>query len=76
MDSLHLPQIHFFVRQLLNVEDEKAISYAAMVLHTCLDEAKVEELSVPRNILVPFRVMELCRTQPDLDWTYESIRAK
>ncbi|XP_075907813.1 ataxin-10 isoform X2 [Nelusetta ayraudi] len=55
--------------QLLSVKDEKAVSYAAMVLHTCLDEAKVEELSKPQNILVAFKVMELCRTRPDLDWT-------
>lgn len=56
-------------RQLLSVDDEKAVNYASMVLHTCLDEAKVEELSEPQNIPVALRVMELCRTQPDLDWT-------
>lgn len=55
--------------QLLNVDDEKAVNYASMVLHTCLDEAKVEELSHPQNIQLAMRVMELCRTQPDLDWT-------
>ncbi|XP_030296219.1 ataxin-10 [Sparus aurata] len=55
--------------QLLSVDDEKAVNYASMVLHTCLDEAKVEELSEPQNIPVALRVMELCRTQPDLDWT-------
>lgn len=56
-------------RQLLGVDDEKAVNYASMVLHTCLDEAKVEELSQPQNIQVALRVMELCRSQPDLDWT-------
>lgn len=65
---LRLPYIHFCIRQLLSVKDEKAVGYVAMVLHTCLDEAKVEELSEPQNIRVAFRVMELCRTQPDLDW--------
>ncbi|XP_040030519.2 ataxin-10 [Gasterosteus aculeatus] len=55
--------------QLLRVDDDKAVHYAAMVLHTCLDEAKVEELSEPQNIQLALRVMELCRTQPDLDWT-------
>ncbi|XP_037617011.1 ataxin-10 [Sebastes umbrosus] len=55
--------------QLLSVDDEKAVNYASMVLHTCLDEAKVEELSDPQNIQLALKVMELCRTQPDLDWT-------
>ncbi|XP_029351105.1 ataxin-10 [Echeneis naucrates] len=55
--------------QLLSADDEKTVSYASMVLHTCLDEAKVEELSEPQNIKLALRVMELCRTQPDLDWT-------
>lgn len=67
--SPRLTHIHYCIRQLLSVKDEKAVSYAAMVLHTCLDEAKVEELSKPQNILVAFKVMELCRTRPDLDWT-------
>ncbi len=60
---------HVCNRQLLSVEDEKAVNYASMVLHTCLDEAKVEELSEPQNIQLALRVMELCRTQPELDWT-------
>ncbi|XP_069013005.1 ataxin-10 isoform X1 [Embiotoca jacksoni] len=55
--------------QLLGVDDEKAVNYISMVLHTCLDETKVEDLSEPENIQLAFRVMELCRTQPDLDWT-------
>uniref|UniRef100_A0A3Q3VN79 Ataxin-10 n=1 Tax=Mola mola TaxID=94237 RepID=A0A3Q3VN79_MOLML len=53
----------------LLVNDEKTVNYTSMVLHTCLDEAKVEELSKSQNIQVALRVMELCRTQPDLDWT-------
>lgn len=56
-------------RQLLTSDDEKTVNYASMVLHTCLDEAKVEELSEPNNIELALRVMELCRIQPDLDWT-------
>ncbi|CAJ1055050.1 ataxin-10 [Xyrichtys novacula] len=55
--------------QLLSTDDEKAVNYASMVLHTCLNEAKVEEMSEPQNIQLALRVMELCRTQPDLDWT-------
>ncbi|XP_028426030.1 ataxin-10 [Perca flavescens] len=55
--------------QLLSVDDEKVVNYTSMVIHTCLDEAKVEELSDPQNIQLALRVMELCRTQPDLDWT-------
>ncbi|CAL8319881.1 unnamed protein product [Lota lota] len=54
---------------LLSGEDEKVVSYASMVLHTCLDEEKVEELAKPDNIPLALRVMELCRTHPDLDWT-------
>ncbi|XP_039997736.1 ataxin-10 isoform X3 [Xiphias gladius] len=55
--------------QLLNADDEKTVNYASMLLHTCLDEAKVEELSEPQNIQLALRVLELCRTQPELDWT-------
>ncbi|KAM4523897.1 ataxin-10 [Fundulus diaphanus] len=55
--------------QLLCTDDEKVVNYTSMVLHTCLDEAKVEDLSKPHNIKLALKVMELCRTQPDLDWT-------
>lgn len=55
-------------RRLLSVDDVKAVDYASMVLHTCLDEAKVAELSQPPNVGVALRVMELCRTHPQLDW--------
>ncbi|XP_062299650.1 ataxin-10 [Scomber scombrus] len=55
--------------QLLSVDDERALDYASMVLHTCLDEAKVEELTDSQNIELALKVMELCRTQPELDWT-------
>lgn len=54
---------------LLSGEDEKLVSYASMVLHTCLDEEKVEELAKVDSIPLALRVMELCRTHPDLDWT-------
>lgn len=56
-------------RKLLSLDDEKAVNYASMVLHTLLDETKVEELAKPQNIEVALRVMELCRTQPEMDWT-------
>ncbi|CAN9508275.1 unnamed protein product [Ophioblennius macclurei] len=55
--------------KLLTVDDEKVVNYTSMVLHTCLDETKVENLSDPENIQLALRVMELCRTQPELDWT-------
>ncbi|XP_072309339.1 ataxin-10 [Eucyclogobius newberryi] len=55
--------------QLLCVDDEKTVTYASMVLHTCLDDAKVETLALPQNISLALKVMELCRTQPDIDWT-------
>ncbi|KAF3705008.1 Ataxin-10 Spinocerebellar ataxia type 10 protein -like protein [Channa argus] len=55
--------------QLLSADDEKTLNYSSMVLHTCLDEAKVQELSKPENIQLALKVMELCRTQPALDWT-------
>ncbi|CAG5927683.1 unnamed protein product [Menidia menidia] len=55
--------------QLLGGDDEKVVNYTSMVLHTCLDEARVEDLSKPENIQLALRVMELCRTQPDVDWT-------
>ena len=60
-------------RQMLSADDEKTVNYTSMVLHTCLDGAKVEELSKPQNIQLALKVMELCRTQPDLDWTYVSV---
>jgi len=56
-------------RELLSVDDEKVVTYTSMVLHTCIDGAKVEDLSKPQNIKLALKVMELCRTQPDLDWT-------
>uniref|UniRef100_A0A3P9LML5 Ataxin-10 n=1 Tax=Oryzias latipes TaxID=8090 RepID=A0A3P9LML5_ORYLA len=55
--------------QLLSVADDKVVNYTSMVLHTCLDEAKVEDLSKPQNIALALKVMELCRTHPDVDWT-------
>ncbi|KAM4569195.1 ataxin-10 [Odontesthes bonariensis] len=55
--------------ELLSAEDEKVVTYTSMVLHTCIDGAKVEDLSKPQNIKLALKVMELCRTQPDLDWT-------
>ncbi|XP_037098875.1 ataxin-10 [Syngnathus acus] len=54
--------------QLLKVDDEKTVSYASMVLHTCLDESKVEELA-QQNIQLALRVVDLCQSQPELDWT-------
>lgn len=66
---LLLTQLNLMNRQLLCVADEKAVNYTSMVLHTCLDETKVQTLAEPQNIQIALRVMELCRTHPDLDWT-------
>lgn len=55
--------------QLFSVEDEKAVTYTSMVMHTCLDEAKVSTMAEPQNISLALKVMELCRTHPDIDWT-------
>ncbi|XP_028305108.1 ataxin-10 [Gouania willdenowi] len=55
--------------ELLNSNDDKVVNYTSMVLHTCLDDVKVADLSDPENPQVALKVMELCRTQPDLDWT-------
>ncbi|XP_068611454.1 ataxin-10 [Brachionichthys hirsutus] len=57
------------ILKLLHVADDTAVNYASMVLHTCLDEAKAERLSEPQNLPVALRVMALCRTRSDLDWT-------
>ncbi|XP_045080788.1 ataxin-10-like [Coregonus clupeaformis] len=54
---------------LLCVDDERAVGYSSMVLHTCLDEHKVEQLAQTGNIHLALKVMELCRTQSELDWT-------
>ncbi|KAM6986681.1 ataxin-10 isoform 2-T2 [Aplochiton taeniatus] len=55
--------------QLLSVDDERTQGCAAMVLHTCLDKSKVEQLAKPENIHLALKVIELCRTRADLDWT-------
>ncbi|XP_077565770.1 ataxin-10 isoform X2 [Stigmatopora nigra] len=55
--------------QLLNVDDERTVCYTSMLLYTCLDEAKVEELSQLKNIQIARRVLELCGNRPELDWT-------
>ncbi|KAL0962796.1 hypothetical protein UPYG_G00345580 [Umbra pygmaea] len=53
---------------LLCMDDKRAVGYTSMVLHTCLDGPKVEQLAQPGNINVALKVMELCQTQPELDW--------
>ncbi|XP_028288816.1 ataxin-10 isoform X2 [Parambassis ranga] len=69
IDEIWQQSVPELLLQLLCVDDEKVLNYTSMVLHTCLDETKVEDLSKPQNIQLALRVMELCRTQPDLDWT-------
>lgn len=61
----------FSFRGLLSMHDEKVIAYTCMALHTCLNDKKVEQLTKQQDSLaVGLKVVELCRTQPELDWTY------
>ncbi|XP_076861079.1 ataxin-10 isoform X2 [Brachyhypopomus gauderio] len=61
---------HMFL-DLLELRDEKVMAYTCMVLHTCLDEDRTEQLCTePRYLKVALKVMELCRTAPDIDWTF------
>ncbi|XP_051546420.1 ataxin-10-like [Myxocyprinus asiaticus] len=60
---------HIF-RDLLELLDEKAVSYTCMVLHTCLDKCKTEQLAKDgQQLKVSLKIMDLCRTFPDVDWT-------
>uniref|UniRef100_W5K945 Ataxin-10 n=1 Tax=Astyanax mexicanus TaxID=7994 RepID=W5K945_ASTMX len=60
---------HIF-SDLLELPDEKTIAYTCMVLHTCLDEDKIEQLGTePEQLKVALKVTELCRTLPEVDWT-------
>ncbi|KAL2102275.1 hypothetical protein ACEWY4_001443 [Coilia grayii] len=55
---------------LLDTSDQKAVAYTCMALHTCLNEDKVEQLTQKQDsFAVALKVLELCRTQPELDWT-------
>lgn len=58
-------------RDLLELDDDKAVAYTCMVIHTCLDTEKTEQLGMnPIKLKVALKVTELCRTLPDIDWTY------
>uniref|UniRef100_A0A8C2ERS6 Ataxin-10 n=1 Tax=Cyprinus carpio TaxID=7962 RepID=A0A8C2ERS6_CYPCA len=55
---------------LLELADEKAVSYTCMVIHTCLDEHKTEQLvKDTQQLKLSLKIMDLCRTLPDVDWT-------
>nr|XP_055046350.1 ataxin-10 [Misgurnus anguillicaudatus] len=55
---------------LLDLPDEKVVSYTCMVLHTCLDEHKTERLAQdPQQLKVSRKIMDLCKSLPDVDWT-------
>lgn len=57
-------------RDLLELADEKAVSYTCMVVHTCLDEHKTEQLvKDTQQLQLPLKIMDLCRTLPEVDWT-------
>ncbi|XP_051748143.1 ataxin-10 isoform X3 [Ctenopharyngodon idella] len=60
---------HIF-RDLLELPDEKAVSYTCMVIHTCLDEHKTEQLvKDTQQLKLSLKIMDLCRSLPDVDWT-------
>ncbi|ROI15491.1 Ataxin-10 [Anabarilius grahami] len=60
---------HIF-RDLLELPDEKAVSYTCMVIHTCLDEHKTQQLvKDTQQLKLSLKIMDLCRTLPDVDWT-------
>ncbi|KAF4079709.1 hypothetical protein AMELA_G00181340 [Ameiurus melas] len=60
---------HMFL-DLLELNDEKAVAYTCMVIYTCLDTEKTEQLGVdPMKLKVALKITELCRTLPDIDWT-------
>lgn len=63
---------HCFPRlflDLLDHGDEKTAAYASMVLYTCLDEHKVQQLVQNREHQeLAMRVISLCQRQPELDW--------
>lgn len=55
---------------ILQLPDEKSISYTCMVIHTCLDEHKTEQfVEDTQRLKLTLKIMDLCRTLPDLDWT-------
>uniref|UniRef100_A0A671MUT8 Ataxin-10 n=1 Tax=Sinocyclocheilus anshuiensis TaxID=1608454 RepID=A0A671MUT8_9TELE len=55
---------------LLELADEKAVSYTCMVIHSCLDKHKTEQLvKDTQQLKLSLKIMDLCRTLPDVDWT-------
>ncbi|XP_072566389.1 ataxin-10 isoform X1 [Paramormyrops kingsleyae] len=59
---------HLFL-ELLDHSDEKTAAYSAMVLYTCLDPNKVEEMVTHQeHQAVARKVIALCQKQPELDW--------
>ncbi|XP_052411256.1 ataxin-10-like [Carassius gibelio] len=65
--ELGFPRIFW---DLLELADEKAVSYTCMVIHTCLDEHKIEQLvKDTQQLKLSLKIMDLCKTLPDVDWT-------
>ncbi|XP_026089297.1 ataxin-10-like [Carassius auratus] len=65
--ELGFPRIFW---DLLELADEKAVSYTCMVIHTCLDEHKTEQLvKDTQQLKLSLKIMDLCKTLPDVDWT-------
>ncbi|TSK13247.1 Ataxin-10 [Bagarius yarrelli] len=60
---------HMFL-DLLELDDEKAVAYTCMVIYTCLDTEKTEQLGMdPIKLKVALKITELCQTLPNIDWT-------
>ncbi|XP_060759205.1 ataxin-10 isoform X2 [Neoarius graeffei] len=60
---------HMFL-ELLELNDEKALAYTCMVIYTCLDAEKTQQLGLNLiQLKVALKITELCRTLPDIDWT-------
>ncbi|KAJ8245635.1 hypothetical protein GJAV_G00272850 [Gymnothorax javanicus] len=63
---------HCFPRPFLDLlehGDEKTAAYASMVLYTCLNEQKVQQLVLDQeHQSLAMRVIGLCQSQPELDW--------
>ncbi|KTG46630.1 hypothetical protein cypCar_00019486 [Cyprinus carpio] len=70
MTSGSLVSRMFFGEDLLELADEKAVSYTCMVIHTCLDKHKTEQLvKDTQQLRLSLKIIDLCRTLPDVDWT-------
>ncbi|XP_053574983.1 ataxin-10 [Bombina bombina] len=54
----------------LTHEDEKVVSYCAMVLFTCINRENVEDLQETSKLKVALNVISAYKKQPDAEWLY------